>query len=108
MALFCHYFSTRLISGRKELFMCVMRIVAAACMLLVGRPLLAQEWIRYQNTDDRFAVSAPGQPTVEKSKWKSEYNSMFPATTYRWEQGQNRYTATVVDYSDSEAIYTAN
>jgi hypothetical protein len=33
---------------------------------------------------------------------------MFPATTYRWQQGQNRYTVTVVDYSDSEAIYLAN
>src|SRR5437870_3892322 len=86
----------------------VMRIVAAACVLLVGRPLFAQEWIRYQNLDDRFAVSAPGQPTIEKIKWKSEYDSLFPATTYRWQQGPNRYTATVVDYSDSEAIYTAN
>jgi hypothetical protein len=84
------------------------RIFAAACVLLLGRPLFAQEWDRYQNLDDRFAVTAPGQPTVEKIKWKSEYNSMFPATTYRWQQGQNRYAVTVVDYSDSEAIYTSN
>jgi hypothetical protein len=27
---------------------------------------------------------------------------------YRWQQGPNRYAATVVDYSDSEALYTAN
>ena len=27
---------------------------------------------------------------------------------YRWQQGPNRYTVTVVDYSDSEAIYAAN
>jgi hypothetical protein len=86
----------------------VMRIFAAACVLLLGRPLFAQEWDRYQNLDDRFAVTAPGQPTVEKIKWKSEYNSMFPATSYRWQQGPNRYAVTVVDYSDSEAIYTAN
>src|SRR5262245_57133228 len=67
--LFCHHFHARLISGRKELFMplkSVMRIFAAACVLLLGRPLLAQEWDRYQNLDDRFAVTAPGQPTVEK------------------------------------------
>jgi hypothetical protein len=107
---FCQYSPAR-ISGRKEALMrltSVVRIVAAACVLLVGRSLFAQDWVRYQNLDDRFAVSAPGQPAVEKIKWKSEYDSMFPATTYRWQQGANRYVVTVVDYSDSEAIYKAN
>ena len=86
-----------------------MKSVAAACLLMMmGVPLFAQEWDRYQNLEDRFAVSAPGQPTVEKTKWKSEYDSMFPEAIYRWQQGANRYTVTVVDYSDSEAIYMAN
>ncbi len=89
--------------------MSVVRFVAAACALLITRPLLAQEeWVRYENLEGRFAVSAPGQPTIEKIKWKSEYDSIFPATVYRWQEGPNRYAATVVDYSDSEAIYTAN
>src|SRR5438876_6456710 len=92
----------------KELIMSAMKIIAAACVLLVGGPLFAQEWERYQNLDDRFAVTAPGQPAIEKTKWKSEYASMFPAAIYRWQQGANRYTVTVVDYSDSEGIYTAN
>ena len=86
----------------------VISLVTAAFVLLPGQSLFAQEWNRYQNLDDRFAVTAPGQPTIEKSKWKSEYASMFPTTTYRWQQGSNRYSVTVVDYSDSEAIYTAN
>jgi hypothetical protein len=85
----------------------VVRNVAAGCLLLFGGLLFAQEWNRYQNLDDRFAVTAPGEPTIEKTKWKSEYNSMFPATVYRWQQGANHYTATVIDYSDSEAIYAA-
>src|SRR5205809_6396339 len=93
--------------GGKESIMSAMKIAAAACVLLMGGPLLAQEWDRYQNLQDRFAVTAPGQPTIEKTKWKSEYDSMFPATIYRWQQGPNRYTVTVVDYSDSEAIYMA-
>jgi hypothetical protein len=33
---------------------------------------------------------------------------MFPETVYRWQDGRNRYSVSVVDYSDSEAIYTAN
>jgi hypothetical protein len=86
----------------------VTTIVVLAFVLLVGRPVFAQEWDRYQNLDDRFAVTAPGQPTIEKTRWKSEYGSMFPETIYRWQEGPNRYTVTIVDYSDSEAIYTAN
>src|SRR5881296_435720 len=88
--------------------MSVVRFVAAACLLLITRPLFAEEWVRYENLEDRFAVSAPGQPATEKIKWKSEYDSIFPATVYRWQEGPNHYAATVVDYSDSEAIYTAN
>jgi len=83
-------------------------IIAAALLLFVGRPAFAQEWDRYQNLDDHFAVTAPGQPVVEKNRWKSEYNSMFPETIYRWQEGPNRYTVSVVDYSDSETLYAAN
>lgn len=84
------------------------RLVAAACVLFLAPPLVAQEWAQYRNIEDRFTVSAPGEPKSEKIKWKSEYDSIFPATVYRWQVGANRYSVTVVDYSDSEAIYTAN
>ena len=85
------------------------RLVAAACMLFMAPPLFAQDWTEYRNLDDRFAVSAPStMPTVEKIKWKSEYDSIFPGTVYKWQAGANRYSVTVVDYSDSEAIFNAN
>jgi len=85
------------------------RLVAAACVLLVAHPLFAQkEWIEYKNMDDHFAINAPGEPMVEKTMWVSEYDSKFPETIYRWTDGLNRYSMSVVDYSDSEAIYTAN
>jgi hypothetical protein len=79
-----------------------------ACALFLTQPLFAQDWTEYRNLEDRFAVSAPGAPTVEKIKWTSEYKSIFPAAVYRWQVGANRYSVTVVDYSDSEAIYAAN
>ena len=84
------------------------RVVVAACLLWTAPPLLAQEWAEYKNLDDRFGVSAPGEPNIEKIKWKSEYDSSFPGTVYRWQQGANRYAVTVIDYSDSEVIYAAN
>ena len=84
------------------------QVVVAACVLCVAPPVFAQEWTEYKNLEDRFGVSAPGEPKTEKIKWKSEYDSMFPGTVYRWEQGSSRYSVTVIDYSDSEAIYRAN
>src|SRR5215218_3481605 len=82
------------------------RLVAAACMLLTAQTLFAQqrEWIEYKNLEDRFAINAPGQPTVEKTTWVSEYDSKFPETVYRWSEGPNHYSVSVVDYSESEAI----
>lgn len=84
------------------------RWITAVCVLLVAQPLFAQEWTEYQNLQDHFAINAPGQPKAEAIKWKSEYDSMFPGMVYRWQEGPNRYSVTVVDYSDSEAIYTSN
>ena len=84
------------------------RFVAAACLVFLAQPLFAQEWTEYRNLEDHFAVSAPGEPKAEKIQWKSEYASMFPGTVYRWQVGANRYSVTVIDYSDSEAIYRAN
>jgi hypothetical protein len=85
------------------------RLVAVACVLLMARPVFAQkEWIEYKNQQDHFAINAPGEPAAEKTTWTSEYDSKFPEVIYRWQDGPNRYSVSVVDYSDSEAIYTAN
>ena len=84
-------------------------VAAAACMLLMAQPLFAQkEWIEYKNLEDHFAINAPGEPMAEKTMWTSEYDSMFPETIYRWSDGGNKYSVSVIDYSDSEAKYLAN
>lgn len=87
----------------------LVRLVATVCVLAVAQPLFAQQqWIEYKNLESRFGINAPGEPKIEKTTWKSEYDSMFPSVVHRWQDGPNRYSVTVVDYSDSEAIYTAN
>ena len=73
------------------------------------RPLFAQqEWIEYKNIPAGFAINAPGEPKAEMTTYISEYESKLPETIYRWQDGPNRYSVSVIDYSDSEAIYTAN
>jgi hypothetical protein len=81
-------------------------VMVGICALLGALPALAQEWVEYANRVDRFTVPAPGEPKVETITWDSEYGAKFPGRVYTWAQGRNRYSVTVVDYSDSERIHS--
>jgi len=81
-------------------------LTAALCALLLAHPAVAQEWTEYENRVDRFTIPAPGAPKIEAMTWDSEYGAKFPGRVYRWEQGRNRYSVTVVDYSDAERIHS--
>lgn len=82
------------------------RLTVALCVLLLAQPGFAQEWTEYVNRTDRFSVPAPGEPTSEAITWDSEYGAKFPGRVYRWVQGPNRYSITVVDFSDAERIHS--
>lgn len=83
----------------------VIRFTAALYVLLLAQPGFAQEWSEYQNRPDRFSVPAPGEPAVETITWDSEYGAKFPGRVYKWQQGPNRYSITVVDFTDAEKIH---
>jgi hypothetical protein len=76
-------------------------------MLESAQPAPAQAWVEYTSRLDRFTIPGPGEPRIETIAWDSEYGAKFPARVYRWEQRRNRYSVTVVDYSDSERIHAA-
>ena len=84
----------------------VTSLMAALCVLLLARPMMAQDWKEYENRADRFTVPAPGEPQVETITWDSEYGARFPGRMYRWDQGRTRYSVTVIDYSDAERIHS--
>lgn len=79
----------------------------AALILLTWSPSYAQEWIQYDNRADFFAVNFPGEPQVQNITYSTEYSITLPGRVYRVENGPNRYSVTVVDYKDAEAIHTA-
>jgi hypothetical protein len=84
----------------------VTAVTTALCAgLLLAQSAPAQDWIEYTNRVDRFAVPAPGEPKVDTIRWESEYEAVFPGRVYTWQQGRNRYSVTVVDYSDSQRIH---
>ena len=78
----------------------------AFSMSLCLGPAGAQGWHQFTSTADRFRIYTPGEFQVEDIDYASEYGATFPARVYRYEDGGNRYTVTVVDYSDSLRIHT--
>ena len=81
-------------------------VVAAASILSIAAPGLAQEWTEYANLEDRFTCNFPGQPTVTETTWLSEFGADLPARAYTAEVGPSRYTVTVADYNHAERILT--
>lgn len=84
----------------------LIRLIFAALVLCVPGPAFAQEWIQYQNPQDRFSIVFPSQPTMQAITWRSEYGADFPGRVYTAQQGPNRYSVTVIDYTNSEAIHS--
>lgn len=84
-------------------------LVPALLTLVLTGPAAAQEFIDFASRDDRFSVNFPGQPAVGEIKWESEYGSVFPGRVYTAVRngfaGAEKYTVTVIDYSDAERLY---
>jgi hypothetical protein len=54
----------------------VTSLMAALCVLLLARPMMAQDWKEYENRADRFTVPAPGEP-----HWTFRY---VAGNTFHW------------------------
>lgn len=80
--------------------------VAAALILSIPGLAHAQEWVEFASREDRVTVTFPVQPKVTQTTYKSQFGADLPARVYTAEQGQSRYSLTVVDYSPLERILT--
>jgi hypothetical protein len=85
------------------------RIQVVIAALLLCLPVLAsaqEEWMEFTSPEDKFSITFPGKPTVRTITWPSEYGAVFPGRVYTVQQGPNRYSVTVIDYRDAEAIHS--
>jgi len=80
-------------------------ILSATLILSLSGPSFAQGWFEYVDQTDRFGVNFPGEPEVQEFSYNSEFNAVFPARSYSVQVGANRYSATVVDFTDSARIH---
>ena len=85
----------------------VVRMIPAALIyVLISTAASAQEWIDYTSREDRFTVNMPGQPKIETIEWPSEYGLVFPGRVHTAMKGAEKYSITVIDYSDAEKRYS--
>jgi hypothetical protein len=64
----------------------------------------AQDWDLYVNKEDGFKVDFPAPPKMTETTFKSEYGADLPAHVYSATRGQERYSITVVDYSQAARL----
>jgi hypothetical protein len=79
--------------------------VVALFIIAASAPAPAQEWATFESRTDRFSVNFPGQPKTQETVWPSEYGATFPGRVYSVENGPNRFSVTVIDYTDAERIH---
>ena len=79
--------------------------IVPALVLVLAAPSAAQEWIEYASRTDLFTINFPAQPTVRDITWHTEYNLDIPGHVHAVESGGNRYSVTVVDYSNVQQLH---
>lgn len=83
----------------------LMPLVPAALLLVMSGPSFAQNWTEFASRADFFSVNFPGEPKVREITYTTEYDITLPGRVYSVEDGKNRYSVTVIDYTDAEKIH---
>jgi hypothetical protein len=79
-------------------------ILVVVSVLSLSAAAFGQDWTEYSNKDDGFRVVFPSPPAVTESTFTSEYGADLPARVYSASRGSERYSITVVDYSQAPRL----
>ena len=80
---------------------------ALAVAILFPVVAFGQGWFQYASSVDHFRIHTPGDFEIEEIEYSSEYGAVLPARVYSFRSGENHYSVTVVDYTNSKAIHAA-
>ena len=75
------------------------------CFSCFASPTFAQGWVQFTSELDRFQIQSLGELVMHETTFDSEYGAVMPSRVYSYEDGPNRYSVTVVDYTDAEQIH---
>src|SRR5918996_1058319 len=76
--------------------------LAVALLLSISGTASAQDREEYTSIEDGFRLNFPGKPRVTEATWNSQMNYALPMRVYSAEKGRERYSLTVIDYSNIE------
>jgi len=82
----------------------LLKLLAAVLLTVWAGGAHAQAWIEYKNTDWRFAVNFPQEPTVEEIEWITEDDTAIPARKFTATRGNNIYSVIVADYRGQRPV----
>jgi len=68
---------------------------------------IAQSRLEYVNPEDYFGINFPVEPEVEAFVYESEFGAVFQAKRFTAQVGENRYSLSVVDFTDSQQIHAS-
>lgn len=75
--------------------------ILTALFLLAPASGFAQEWMEYEDLEQRFRVNLPGEPMIEDTTIISQRGGEYPARIYRASDGVSDYMVKVVNYADA-------
>jgi hypothetical protein len=83
----------------------ILYVVAALLLCIPVHASAQADWTDFMSAEDRFSIVFPGKPTVQTITWPSEYGAVFPGRVYTTQQGGSKYSVTVIDYTNAEAVH---
>lgn len=84
-----------------------LRLLTTVSILCFAGPAFAQGWVQFTSELDRFQIQSLGELEMHETTFNSEYGAVLPQRVYSYEDGPNRYSVTVIDYSDAQRIHAA-
>src|SRR5687768_2777992 len=81
-------------------------VIAALFLCLPVSSFAQEEWLEFASPEDKFSITFPGKPAVQSITWPSEYGAVFPGRVYTVQRGASKYSVTVIDYREAEAIHS--
>lgn len=81
------------------------RVLVIAVSLTFSGTVSAQGWIEFLDKERLFGVNLPGEPDAADIEYTSAHDAVLPARVYTVENGDRRYSVTIVDYTDAQRIH---
>ena len=81
------------------------RLFTAALVLCFVDPVYSQGFTQFTSERDRFEIFTPGPLEMRETTFDSEYGAVLPQRVYSYEDGPDRYSITVRDYTEAQRVH---